>query len=56
MRSVLRQTAGPPMGCDIYFTNYADADQDGMDTLLTLFATGGGAYIMGIPSSNVSAQ
>jgi ethanolamine ammonia-lyase large subunit len=27
---------GLPMGCDICYTNHAEADQDDMDTLLTL--------------------
>ena len=27
---------GVPMGCDVCYTNHAEADQDDMDTLLTL--------------------
>ncbi|MEN9359077.1 MAG: ethanolamine ammonia-lyase, large subunit, heavy chain [Verrucomicrobiota bacterium] len=43
---------GLPMGCDICYTNHAEADQDDMDTLLTLFATAGGTFIMGIPGAD----
>ena len=32
---------GLPMGCDICYTNHADADQDDMDVLLTLLANAG---------------
>ena len=40
---------GFPMGCDICYTNHAEADQDDMDTLLTLLAAAGLNYTMGIP-------
>jgi ethanolamine ammonia-lyase large subunit len=43
---------GVPMGCDICYTNHAEADQDDMDVLLTLFAAAGGSFIMGIPGSD----
>lgn len=43
---------GLPMGCDICYTNHADADQDDMDTLLTLLATAGINFVMGIPGSD----
>jgi ethanolamine ammonia-lyase large subunit len=43
---------GLPMGCDICYTNHAQADQDDMDMLLTQFAVAGGAFIMGIPGSD----
>jgi ethanolamine ammonia-lyase large subunit len=43
---------GVPMGCDICYTNHADADQDDMDTLLTLLANAGINFIMGIPGSD----
>jgi ethanolamine ammonia-lyase large subunit len=42
---------GLPMGCDICYTNHADADQDDMDTLLTLLGVAGCNYIMGIPGA-----
>ena len=43
---------GLPMGCDICYTNHADADQNDMDSLLTLLGVAGVNYIMGIPGSD----
>jgi ethanolamine ammonia-lyase large subunit len=43
---------GLPMGCDVCYTNHAAADQDDMDTLLTLLAVAGVNYIMGIPGGD----
>lgn len=43
---------GLPMGCDICYTNHAEADQDDMDNLLTLFGTAGGTFIMGVPGAD----
>lgn len=43
---------GLPMGCDVCYTNHADADQDDMDMLLTQLAVAGINYIMGIPGSD----
>ncbi|MDR3300522.1 MAG: ethanolamine ammonia-lyase subunit EutB [Candidatus Accumulibacter sp.] len=43
---------GLPMGCDICYTNHAEADQDDMDTLLTLLGVAGCTYIMGIPGAD----
>ncbi|MFC6841644.1 ethanolamine ammonia-lyase subunit EutB [Xanthomonas theicola] len=43
---------GVPMGCDICYTNHAEADQDDMDVLLTLLGTAGVNFIMGIPDSD----
>lgn len=43
---------GLPMGCDICYTNHAEADQDDMDNLLTLLVAGGLNYIMGIPGAD----
>ena len=40
------------MGCDICYTNHAEADQDDMDVLLTLLGTAGCNFIMGIPGSD----
>jgi len=40
---------GLPMGCDICYTNHADADQDDMDTLMTLLAAAGLNFMMAIP-------
>jgi ethanolamine ammonia-lyase large subunit len=43
---------GVPMGCDICYTNHAEADQNDMDVLLTLLAVAGINFIMGIPGSD----
>jgi ethanolamine ammonia-lyase large subunit len=43
---------GLPMGCDVCYTNHAEADQDDMDTLLTLLGTAGVNYIMGVPGAD----
>jgi ethanolamine ammonia-lyase large subunit len=43
---------GVPMGCDICYTNHAEADQDDMDALLTLLGAAGVSFIMGIPGSD----
>lgn len=43
---------GVPMGCDICYTNHAEADQDDMDNLLTLLASSGVNYIMGVPGAD----
>jgi ethanolamine ammonia-lyase large subunit len=43
---------GLPMGCDICYTNHAEADQDDMDVLLTLLGVAGCNYIMGIPGAD----
>lgn len=43
---------GLPLGCDICYTNHAEADQDDMDNLLTLLAASGITYIMGIPGAD----
>ena len=43
---------GLPMGCDVCYTNHAQADQDDMDVLLTLLGAAGVNYIMGVPGSD----
>jgi ethanolamine ammonia-lyase large subunit len=43
---------GVPMGCDICYTNHAEADQDDMDVLLTLLGAAGCNYIMGVPGAD----
>ena len=43
---------GVPMGCDVCYTNHAEADQNDMDVLLTLLSVAGITYIMGIPGSD----
>ena len=41
-----------PMGCDVCYTNHAEADQDDMDVLLTLLGAAGVNYIMGVPGAD----
>jgi ethanolamine ammonia-lyase large subunit len=43
---------GLPMGVDVCYTNHADADQDDMDTLLTLLGVAGCTYVMGVPGAD----
>jgi ethanolamine ammonia-lyase large subunit len=43
---------GLPMGCDICYTNHAEADQDDMDALLTILGAAGVNYIMGVPGAD----
>ncbi|MBS1159573.1 MAG: ethanolamine ammonia-lyase [Proteobacteria bacterium] len=43
---------GLPMGCDICYTNHAEADQDDMDTLLTLLGVAGINFIIGVPGAD----
>ncbi|AEG01382.1 ethanolamine ammonia-lyase subunit EutB [Methylomonas methanica] len=43
---------GLPMGCDICYTNHAEADQNDMDNLLTLLGVAGCSYIMGVPGAD----
>ncbi len=43
---------GLPMGCDICYTNHAEADQNDMDSLLTLLGVAGCSYIMGVPGAD----
>lgn len=43
---------GLPMGCDVCYTNHVDADQDDMDSLLTLLAIAGCSYVMGVPGAD----
>jgi ethanolamine ammonia-lyase large subunit len=43
---------GVPLGCDVCHTNHAEADQDDMDTLLTLLGTAGVTFIMGVPGAD----
>ncbi|MBB5345496.1 ethanolamine ammonia-lyase subunit EutB [Tunturibacter empetritectus] len=43
---------GLPMGCDICYTNHAEADQDDMDALLTMLGAAGVSYIMGVPGAD----
>jgi ethanolamine ammonia-lyase large subunit len=43
---------GVPLGVDVCYTNHAEADQDDMDTLLTLLGAAGVTYIMGVPGAD----
>jgi ethanolamine ammonia-lyase large subunit len=43
---------GLPMGCDVCYTNHAEADQDDMDDLLLLLAVAGVNYVMGVPGAD----
>jgi len=43
---------GLPMGCDVCYTNHAEADQDDMDGLLTLLAIAGCTFVMGVPGAD----
>lgn len=43
---------GLPMGCDVCYTNHAEADQDDMDSLLSLLAMAGVNFIIGVPGAD----
>ena len=43
---------GLPMGCDICYTNHAEAGQNDMDVLLTVLGVAGCSFIMGVPGSD----
>ncbi|PWC31690.1 ethanolamine ammonia-lyase subunit EutB [Azospirillum sp. TSO22-1] len=43
---------GLPMGMDVCYTNHAEADQDDMDSLLTLLGVAGVNFIMGVPGAD----
>jgi ethanolamine ammonia-lyase large subunit len=43
---------GLPMGCDVCFTNHAEADHNSNDDLLILLAAAGCTFVMGIPGSD----
>lgn len=43
---------GVPMGCDICYTNHAEADSDDMDDLLVLLAASGLNFVMGVPGAD----
>jgi ethanolamine ammonia-lyase large subunit len=43
---------GVPMGCDICYTNHAEADQDDVDLALTVLGAAGVNFIMGVPGSD----
>ncbi len=43
---------GLPMGIDVCYTNHAEADQDDMDSILTLLAVAGVNFVMGVPGAD----
>jgi ethanolamine ammonia-lyase large subunit len=43
---------GLPMGCDVCYTNHAEADQNSADNLLILLTAAGCNYFMGVPCSD----
>jgi ethanolamine ammonia-lyase large subunit len=43
---------GLPMGCDVCYTNHAEADQDDSDNILTMLGIAGVNYIMGVPGGD----
>ena len=43
---------GVPMGCDVCYTNHAEADQDDMDLLMTSLSAAGLTFIMGVPGAD----
>ena len=43
---------GLPMGCDVCYTTHAEANDDDMDTLMTMLALAGVNYIMGVPGAD----
>ena len=43
---------GLPMGVDVCYTNHAEADQDDMDTLLTLLGVAGTAFVIAVPGAD----
>lgn len=43
---------GLPMGCDVCYTNHAEADQDDMDVLLTMLTTAGATFVIVVPGAD----
>jgi ethanolamine ammonia-lyase large subunit len=43
---------GLPMGCDVCYTNHAEADADDMDALLALLVAAGVSFVMGVPGAD----
>jgi ethanolamine ammonia-lyase large subunit len=43
---------GLPMGVDVCYTNHAEADQDDMDTLLTLLGAAGAPFVIAVPGAD----
>jgi ethanolamine ammonia-lyase large subunit len=43
---------GLPMGCDVCYTNHAEADQDDMDGLLTLLSAAAVTFVIAVPGAD----
>ncbi len=43
---------GLPMGCDVCYTNHAEADQNDSDDLMTLLGLAGCTFFMGVPGAD----
>ncbi|ONG52443.1 ethanolamine ammonia-lyase [Pseudoroseomonas deserti] len=43
---------GVPMGVDVCYTNHAEADQDDMDTLMTLLGNAGVSFLIAVPGAD----
>ncbi len=43
---------GLPMGCDVCYTNHAEADQDDMDSLMTLLTVAGVTFLICVPGAD----
>ncbi len=43
---------GLPMGCDVCYTNHAEADADDMDVLLASLGVAGVNFVMGVPGAD----
>ncbi len=43
---------GLPMGCDVCYTNHAEADGDDMDCLMTLLAVAGASFLVTVPGAD----
>jgi ethanolamine ammonia-lyase large subunit len=43
---------GVPMGCDVCYTNHAEADQDDMDALMTLLTAAGVTFVITVPGAD----
>ncbi len=43
---------GLPMGVDVCYTNHAEADQDDMDTLMTILTVAGVTFLIAVPGAD----
>jgi ethanolamine ammonia-lyase large subunit len=43
---------GVPMGCDVCYTNHAQADGDDIDALLLMLGAAGCSFVMGVPGGD----